>query len=132
MWVDRAGAAMALPGLFFTSDRAAHLHHASVVGISSQKMADRLVAEFHPLRIILLGSHAWGKPTEDSDEDLLVIVPDSDLPPIRRAQQAHRCLSGMGVPKDVLVKTRAEVERESGVYTSLVSQVLERGKVVYG
>jgi predicted nucleotidyltransferase len=97
-----------------------------------KKMADRLVAEFRPLRIILFGSHAWGQPTEDSDVDLLVIVSDSDLPPIRRAQQAHRCLSGLGIPKDVLVKTYAEVERESGVYTSLVSQILERGKVVYG
>ena len=92
----------------------------------------RLVAEFHPDRIILFGSQAWGKPGPDSDVDLLVIVPDSDLPPTRRAQRAHRCLGSLRVPADILVKTRAETERLGGVATSLVSRALAEGEVLYG
>ena len=92
----------------------------------------RLVAEFRPDRIILFGSRVWGKPTADSDVDLLVVVPSSDESPVRRAQRAQRCLGDLRVPTDVLVKTRAEAERLSRVTTSLVRRVLAEGEVLYG
>ena len=97
-----------------------------------EEVTRRLVAEMEPDRIILFGSHAWGSPDEDSDLDLLVIVPHSDQPPTLRAVRAHRCLGDIPFPVDVLVKTRAEVERGSQVPASLISEVLERGKVLYG
>lgn len=96
-----------------------------------REITRRLVDEFQPEEIILFGSHAWGKPDEDSDLDLLVIVPHSDLPPVRRAMRAHRCLQGLNVPKDILVRTRAEVERFRPVRASLEHQILERGKILY-
>jgi len=91
----------------------------------------RLVAEFAPEQIILFGSHAWGTPSEDSDVDLLVIVSESSERPTRRATRAYRCLRGLPLPKDILVKTRAEMERFQNVYASLECQILERGKVLY-
>jgi predicted nucleotidyltransferase len=97
-----------------------------------QEITRRLVAELKPEKVILFGSHAWGKPTDDSDLDLLVIVPESNEPPTKRATRAYRSLIGMGVPKDILVYTRAEVDRHSRVYASLISEVLERGRVLYG
>jgi predicted nucleotidyltransferase len=96
-----------------------------------QEITRRLVNEFQPEKIILFGSHAWGKPNEDSDLDLLVIVSHSDLRPAQRAMRAYRCLSGLNVPKDILVKTRAEVDRFRHLRASLEHQVLERGKVLY-
>jgi predicted nucleotidyltransferase len=96
------------------------------------EMTRQLVAALHPDQIILFGSHAWGAPTEDSDIDLLVIVAHSDNPPAQRAMHAYRCLRGVPAPIDILVKTRAEVERDRRVYASLVSEILERGKVLYG
>ena len=39
---------------------------------------ERLKTEFQPDEIYLFGSHAWGTPHEDSDIDLMVIVPSSD------------------------------------------------------
>lgn len=92
----------------------------------------RLVAEFQPEQIILFGSHAWGTPHEDSDVDLCVIVSQSDERPVRRAVRAYHCLSGLGIPKDVLVKTRAEFERFRHVHASLECQISEQGKVLYG
>lgn len=97
-----------------------------------EEITRRLAAEFQPEQIILFGSHAWGTPDEDSDVDLLVIVPESDEKPIQRAIRAHLCLCGLGVPKDVLVKTRAEVERFRHLRASLECQILERGKILYG
>jgi len=96
-----------------------------------QEITQRLVDEFQPEEIILFGSQAWGKPDQDSDLDLLVIVSQSELSPARRAMDAHRCLQGLNVPKDVLVRTRAEVERSRHVRASLEHQIFERGTVLY-
>ena len=92
----------------------------------------RLVAEFNPDQIILFGSYAWGTPSEDSDLDLLVIVPRDDARPTRRATRARRCLRGLLASMDVLVKTREEMIRFGRVPASLEAEVLERGKVIYG
>src|SRR5580704_6457470 len=92
----------------------------------------RLVAEFRPEQVWLYGSHAWGHPHEDSDVDLLVVVPHSDETPIRRSQRAHRCLRGLRMPKDVLVETRQEVDRVKELKTSLENWILTRGRKLYG
>lgn len=92
----------------------------------------RLVQALRPERIILFGSHAWGTPGPDSDLDLLVIVSDSGLPPHKRAQAAYRSLFGFGMPCDVIVHTRAEVERLDRVATSLTHRALAEGRVLYG
>ncbi|MEA3342477.1 MAG: nucleotidyltransferase domain-containing protein [Chloroflexota bacterium] len=105
-----------------------HTIHSKVL----EEITHQLVSEFQPERIILFGSHAWGAPTVDSDVDLLVIVSHSDRKPAHRAARAYRCLRGLTVPVDILVKTRAEVDRFRSVYASLESEILERGKVLYG
>jgi predicted nucleotidyltransferase len=94
-----------------------------------EPIVERLVMEFEPEEIHLFGSWAWGEP--GSDIDLLVIVAESDEHPARRARRAYRCLKGVGVPVDVLVKTRAEVDRFRGVKASLEYKILEQGKVLY-
>jgi len=96
-----------------------------------QEITQRLVAEFQLEQIILFGLHAWGKPDEDSDLDLLVIVQHRDMKPIERAVRARRCLRGIRLPKDILMKTRAEVDKFRDVYASLECEILERGKVLY-
>jgi predicted nucleotidyltransferase len=96
------------------------------------KAIDRLKAEFQPDEIFLYGSHAWGTPHDNSDVDLLVIVPDSEEPPIRRAQRAHRCLRGLRLPKDVLVETRQEINRVKHLRASLENAILNRGRRLYG
>lgn len=94
-------------------------------------MTRRLVEAFDPEQVFLFGSHAWGTPTSDSDVDLLVIVSEDPQTPSRRSQRAHRCLGGLGVPKDVLVHTRAEVDRAMQVPTSLLRQIIEQGRILY-
>jgi predicted nucleotidyltransferase len=97
-----------------------------------QTATQRLVAEFQPDQIWLFGSHAWGNPHDDSDVDLLVVVPHSDETPIHRSQRAHRCLRGLRMPKDVLVETRQEVDRVKELKTSLENTILSRGRRLYG
>lgn len=95
------------------------------------EMTDRLVATLHPEQVILFGSHAWGTPDEGSDVDLYVIVSESDERPLQRVRRARASLADIVVAKDILVRTRAEVEKYRHVYASLESQVLEKGRVLY-
>jgi predicted nucleotidyltransferase len=97
-----------------------------------KEMTQRLVAELQPRQIILFGSHAWGQPNEDSDVDLLVIVPDSTQSPLERGIQARHCLRDIHVPKDILVQTQAEIDWASQAYASLESEIIERGVRLYG
>lgn len=97
-----------------------------------QTATQKLVAEFQPEQIWLFGSHAWGTPDADSDVDLMVIVPHSEERSIQRMQRAHRCLRGIGFAKDVLVPTRAQVDRYKHLRASLFHQVLAKGRKLYG
>ena len=45
-----------------------------------QPVVRQIVARFHPQQVILFGSHADGQPTEDSDVDLLVMLPTEENP----------------------------------------------------
>ena len=40
-----------------------------------QQYCDAVAAAFKPRKIILFGSYAYGKPTEDSDVDVMVVMP---------------------------------------------------------
>ena len=95
-----------------------------------EQITQKLVETLNPEQIILFGSHAYGEPNEDSDIDLLVIVSQSNEARYRRSRQAYKVLRGIGVPKDILVMTRAEVERKANVASSLVYQVLHQGKIL--
>jgi uncharacterized protein len=95
-------------------------------------VVQRLVSEFDPDQIILFGSHAWGKPDDGSDLDLLVIVPESRESPVQRVVRAHRCLREVKVAKELIVETRDEVARFSRVPASLEAQILKKGIVLYG
>ena len=97
-----------------------------------EEAVERLKAEFQPEEIYLFGSHAWGTPTDDSDVDLMVIVRDSTERSIQRMQRAHRCLGDLDMSKDVLVPTRAQVDRYKHLRASLFHQVLAQGRKLYG
>jgi len=92
----------------------------------------RLVDEFQPETIYLFGSYAWGKPNEDSDMDLMVIVPQSREKPIQRAVRAQRSLLGVKAAVDVLVKTKKEFQHYTSVKASLEAQIAREGKLIYG
>lgn len=91
----------------------------------------RLVQALRPERIVLFGSRAWGHPTEASDIDLLVIVSHSEQSPAERATRAYRSLRGIDVPKDIIVKTRDEFDRNRSIKSSIEHRIVEEGIVLY-
>lgn len=60
-----------------------------------QQLIDTIVREVHPLRIILFGSAANGTMREDSDLDVMVVVPE----PVNPYETSHRVM--MAMPKTV-------------------------------
>jgi predicted nucleotidyltransferase len=95
-----------------------------------QEIVRRLVAAIDPDRIVLFGSRARGDAKPDSDVDLLVIK-DSDEPAHRRVIHAYRALTGLGVPKDILWRTPAEIEEWSRVGNYVTTEALREGRVLY-
>ena len=115
--------------------RTEHARIGTVKPISQElldEVTNRLAAELQPEGIWLFGSHAWGTPDEGSDLDLFVVVRESSEPPVQRMRRAHRCLRGLGLAKDVLVKTRAEFDRFRALPSTLDYLVFHRGRKLYG
>ena len=96
-----------------------------------QEIVERLVRGLQPDRIYLFGSQVTGQADAGSDIDLLLVVPESDLPRHRREALSYDLLWGLPVPVDVIVLTRAEFERGRQVKTSLPSTVHAKGKLLY-
>src|SRR3984885_1210986 len=67
-----------------------------------RRYARAIADEFQPDKIILFGSYAYGTPHEDSDVDLLVIMPAYD-----KHNQAVRILFRLAAPfpLDLIVRT---------------------------
>jgi predicted nucleotidyltransferase len=97
-----------------------------------EEIVERLKEGLHPDKIILFGSHAYGKPNDDSDIDLLIVLSESDEPRYRREQKAYRYLRGLTAPTELVIATQQEVERASRVPVSLINQAVQRGKILYG
>lgn len=94
------------------------------------KMVQRLVQAFNPESVILFGSFAYGKPTPDSDVDLLIVM-DSDERPAARASQVSKLLQPRPFPMDILVRTPDEVRHRLEIGDYFFQEILKKGKVLY-
>ncbi len=95
-----------------------------------REMVRRIVERFQPHKVVLFGSHARGGAGPNSDVDLLVIMDVAGSK--REARVAIRvALNGMGLPKDVVVATPAEVERYRDLVGTIIRPALREGKVLY-
>jgi predicted nucleotidyltransferase len=93
------------------------------------ELAEMIAREFHPRRIILFGSSTQGKETEDSDIDLLVIMPTGGSG-LRKAAEIMNKISPR-VPVDLIVRDPEDVERRLEANDFFLREVIERGKVLY-
>lgn len=98
---------------------------------SIDTVVKRLIKAYDPLEIYLFGSYAWGKPTDDSDLDLLVVVDQSNESPYERAVTGHLALIGMPISKDIKVYTRKEFSKRSKDHSSLSYKIKHEGKNLY-
>jgi uncharacterized protein len=94
-----------------------------------KQLCAQIALEFHPEKIILFGSHAYGRPQWDSDVDLLVIMPFSG----RHTKKAIEILNRVNpaTALDLLVRTPQEVKKRLAMGDFFMREIIERGKVMY-
>jgi uncharacterized protein len=90
--------------------------------------ARRVAERFHPNKIVLFGSYAYGTPHADSDVDLLVIMPARN-----QLDQAFRIRLAVPAPfpLDLIVRTPANVRRRLEEGESFTTTILTRGKMLH-
>jgi predicted nucleotidyltransferase len=95
-----------------------------------RKFSRAVAQKFHPEKIVLFGSYAYGTPTEDSDVDLLVIMPRTRQRGERMSLRIRHAVPRT-FPLDLLVRTPGEVAKRVRWGDSFLREVLEKGKVLY-
>ncbi len=90
--------------------------------------ARRVAEAFQPERIILFGSYAYGQPHEDSDVDILVIMPARNQ--IDQAVRIDRACDAP-FPLDLIVRTPENMRWRLEEGDSFLREIVTRGKVLY-
>lgn len=96
-----------------------------------KEIVNKIKAHFHPEKIILFGSYAWGEPTEDSDIDLFVIM-QSNLRRDERTVQVSDLFPHRLFPLDIIVYTPEEVVLSLKRDNPFIKEILKEGKVLHG
>ena len=96
------------------------------------EITKRLAESIHPERIYLFGSHAAGKADDDSDVDLLAVVPDTDRSTREIAIEGRSSLSDFHISFDLIVCTKSQFDRYADVKNTIMNEVLCDGRLVYG
>ena len=94
-----------------------------------QAFVRQVVGQFQPGKVILFGSYAYGKPTDDSDVDLMVIMPHRRSGPRMATEIRLACPRNFSL--DLLVRTPAEVRRRIRMGDRFVQEVTTRGVVLH-
>jgi predicted nucleotidyltransferase len=93
-----------------------------------QRYARAIADAFKPDKIILFGSHAYGTPHEDSDVDLLVVMPARN----QHAQAVRiRWKLAAPFPVDLIVRTPTQMAWRLEDGESFLTAIVSNGKVLY-
>jgi len=96
----------------------------SVIRRFARDVAERFKVE----KIVLFGSYAYGRPHEDSDVDILVVMPArNQLDEAARISQAI-CPP---FPLDIIVRTPKNLRWRLAEGDSFLNEIMTRGKVLY-
>ena len=92
-------------------------------------LSSQIAREFSPDRIILFGSHAYGQPGNDSDVDILVVLPFKGKP-VRKAIEIRNKVNA-AVPLDLIVRTPEQVADRLAQNDWFMREIVERGRTLY-
>jgi predicted nucleotidyltransferase len=90
---------------------------------------DRVVTHYRPNAVILFGSYAYGQPTEDSDVDLLMVMPHRGASAKIATQIRLGCPRSF--PMDLLVRTPAEIRRRLRMGDQFLREITTKGIVLH-
>ena len=94
-----------------------------------KKIAQEIADHFHPQKVILFGSHAYGTPTEDSDVDFLVIMETGERS-LPQALKISRAISHP-FPMDLVVLKPQEIQARLEGGDLVLREILTKGEVLF-
>jgi uncharacterized protein len=89
----------------------------------------QIARAFNPDRIILFGSHAYGRPSSDSDVDILVVLPFKGKP-VRKAIEIRNRVNA-DMPLDLIVRTPEQLANRLAQNDWFIREIVERGRTLY-
>lgn len=90
--------------------------------------AREVAAKFQPEKIVLFGSYAYGTPHDDSDVDILVVMPAHSQ--LRMAARIENVIAPP-FPVDIIVRTPQELKWRLEERESFLTEVTTKGKLLY-
>jgi predicted nucleotidyltransferase len=93
-----------------------------------RQYARQVAKRFHPEKIILFGSHAYGEPHPDSDVDILVVMPARNE--IDQAVRIDRVIDPQ-FPLDLIVCSPKNLAWRLKEGDSFLQEVMTKGKLLY-
>ncbi|MBZ4644639.1 MAG: uncharacterized protein PWP07_2397 [Epulopiscium sp.] len=97
------------------------------------EIKERLLSQISPISILLFGSIAKGKDTDDSDIDLLVVWDEQkDLPNVKRRIMLRKLIGIIDSPVDILTCNLSELENALAEQNSFTAQIVKEGELLYG
>ena len=92
-------------------------------------LSERIVREFQPDRIILFGSYAYGEPGDDSDVDLLVVLPFEGKAAYKAGEIRNRVRPEFAV--DLIVRSPEQVQDRLAQNDWFMRDIFEKGRTLY-
>jgi uncharacterized protein len=97
--------------------------------VQIRSFSNAIAREFRPRKIVLFGSYAYGKPTEDSDVDVLVIMPFNRKRGRKSLEIRQRIPADF--PLDLIVRTPEFIARRLQWGDCFIKEILAKGDVLY-
>jgi predicted nucleotidyltransferase len=94
-----------------------------------RKVTRQIVEQFHPQKVILFGSYAYGHPTEDSDVDLLVVM-ETEGNPLYAAAHIAAAVDHP-FPLDILVIRPSDLDFAVQEQNIFETEVMNQGIILY-
>ncbi|NJK61207.1 MAG: nucleotidyltransferase domain-containing protein [Oscillatoriales cyanobacterium SM2_1_8] len=99
-----------------------------MISISQIQAFSQQIAEKSE-RIILFGSYASGKPTEDSDVDLLVILPFEEMPVEKAIAIRQQIKAPFSL--DLMARTPQQIQQRLDMGDFFIQDIMQKGRVLY-
>ena len=87
----------------------------------------KLLETYNPLEIYVFGSYAWGKPDEESDLDLLIVIDSYTDTWHNLMVSGHKALARLGLAKDILLFSKEEFNEQATHVSTLCHKVKHEG-----
>lgn len=95
-------------------------------------IAERIKKNYNPDKIILFGSYAYGKPTRDSDIDMLIVKETKKRSMDRWFTLKKLCQDpNRGIPFSPLVFTPKELDYRLSLGDQFIKDILGKGQILY-